>query len=224
MSINIVNPAPNVKPFVGIERANGYNSGVANVWNSGYRVFNSGYVRLYASGTDFTLVDKWGDDIAPSLTYTQITGLFNGTLSNVYDKNESTYAQWSIAASSSADLFSFDLGAQKPVFVYIVVSSGGGSYVTFYIYGSNDNSTWTQLGSLNTTNINQIYTLLVYGNYRYFKVSANNTDTGSHSANVYEVEVWNPGNTLKTFTSTTTTNLFALINNACYQVLEVIYP
>jgi hypothetical protein len=224
LSINVVHPAPNVKPFVGIERANGFNSGKAIVWDSGYRAFNPGYVRLYASGTDYTLIDKWGDDIAPSSTFTQITAPTTGTLSAVYDGNESSSATWSAPANAITNLFSFDLGAQKTVFINVVVSANISSSFNFIIYGSNDNSTWIQVGYKSITATGTLFIAFGYGNYRYFKVSINNTNTSAYNGTVYEVEVWTSGNTLKTYSATTTTQLYALVNNASYQVLEVVYP
>lgn len=237
MSISISYPASSlssssstskIQPFLVVERANDSTDDVYLAWDSGIRLFNPGYVKLYAVGEDYpfdyALVDKDADNIAPTLTYTQITAPTSGSLSDLNSQDRRGIITWNIPARTELDLFSFDLGAQKPVFI-IVRATSYASDVDFILYGSSDNTNWDWLGAVAAASVGT-YDLLVYGDgsYRYFKLSVNNRNISSAvDIMLNELGVWNTGNTIKTFNEPTITRLLALVYNVYYQVLELVY-
>jgi hypothetical protein len=203
-----------------IERANGYNANGTKIYDA-TRAYNA-LMQLFGNGYG-TIAQIPDDDIAPSKTFTQITAPTSGTFpTNLTDHNDSTNVTWSIAASTTSDLFTLDLGSSIISLIRIYAAVGSPTYNTFLVYGSNDNTTWTQLATLSysTSNV-AVESLILAVNYRYIKITAKNTATAAWNFIVYSVEAYQ-GYALPFNKSVSYNGRLIVYIQGYYQLLEVI--
>jgi len=205
--------------FAVIERSRGYSSGLSKIYDE-IRFINA-ILYLLGSGRGAIVIIP-DDDIAYNKTWTVITAPNTGTAPTcVTDHNDSTNCSWSVGASAVTDLLSVDLGASMTGALRIVYRT---NYTDLYVevYVSNDNATWTKIYSV-ASGIS-IYDDFVYiNNYRYIKISFNNTATVSHAGDIFSIEFY-PDTTLsisRSFSSVSK-RITVFVYGAYYQLLEVI--
>jgi hypothetical protein len=203
-----------------IERANGYSSSGAKIYDA-TRAYNA-ILQVYGSGSG-AIAEIPDDDVAPSKTFTQITPPSSGTFpGNLTDHNDSTGVTWSIAASTTSGLFTLDLGSSMISLIRFYGAVGSPAYNTFLVYGSNDNSTWTQLATLSYSTANTpAETFILASNYRYIKVSGNNTSTSAWNFYIYSFEAY-PGSSLPINRSVSFNGRLIVYTQGYYQLLEVV--
>jgi hypothetical protein len=203
-----------------IERANGYSSSGTKIYDA-TRAYNA-ILQVYGSGIG-AIAEYPNDDIAPSKTFTQITAPSSGTFpGNLTDHNDSTGVTWAIAGSASPDLFSVDLGSSMISLIRFYGAVGSPTYNNFLVYGSNDNSTWTQLATLSYSTANAAAeSFILASNYRYFKVSVKNTSTSGWNVYIYSFEVY-PGSSLPINRSVSFNGRLIVYTQGYYQLLEVV--
>ena len=194
-----------------IERANGYSSSGTKIYDA-TRAYNA-ILQVYGSGYG-AIAEFPSEDIAPSKTFTQLSAPYGGSTgysfpTTLVDHNDSTYIQWNTAE----DMFSIDLGSQMNVFIraYSIAYSSG---ISLTIYGSNDNTNWTQIASLSVSTTWTESIAFISG-YRYLKFNTNG------NMSVASIEIY-PASSLpysRTLSYNGRLKVFAL---GFYQLLEVV--
>ena len=172
--------------FTVFERGKGSSSGLVKVLDED-RAFSSTIYVLGDCRACVAVINA--DDVVSTKTGTQITAPDTGySLSAVYDKDDSTYAMWTIPANSTRDLFSVDFGSAFAG-VFRVRGYFQSSDLFIEIHGSNDGSTWTVLYSYGGV-AGEIETFAHLSGYRYYKLVAKNTSTADAYVNIRSFEAY----------------------------------
>ncbi|RWA64409.1 MAG: discoidin domain-containing protein [Mesorhizobium sp.] len=126
-------------------------------------------------------------DRTASITSTTTASLGGGTIANLIDgafASNGTDALWFTNGQATKEI-KFDLGSTKVITGFIWVQGSGGSHGTWIIEGSNDDSSYTQLGSdftlggvTNSPNP-QHQTFANSTAYRYYKLRQTSGTTSS---------------------------------------------
>jgi len=206
--------------FVVIERARGFSSGFSKIYDE--TRFVNAILYLLGSGRGVIAIVP-DDDIAYNKTWTVITAPKTGRAPTcLNDRDDSTYCVWSIPATTESDLVSIDFGsAVSGVFRFYHYESSFPSGSVHRIYGSNDGTTWTKLIEVSWITGREEWGYV--SGYRYYKLSSYNAGASAYDVQFNMLEFY-PDYALsysKTF-SNVSKRIVSFINNAYYQLLEVV--
>ena len=172
--------------FTVFERGRGSSSGLVKVLDED-RAFNSTIYVLGDCSACVAVINA--DDVVSTKTVTQITAPDTGySLSAVYDKDDNTYARWTIPAGGAPDLFSVDFGSAFAG-VFRVRGYFESNALCIEIHGSNDGSTWTVLYSYCGV-YGEFETFTYLSGYRYYKLVAKNTSTAAIYVDIRSFEAY----------------------------------
>jgi hypothetical protein len=106
--------------------------------------------------------------------------LNSGALANLDDHDEATVAAWTLASTDvNREIIVWDLGSGKSAYAYYFYhkASAANANVTWKLWGSNDDSTYTQLASVAQSNTRSYTTCTgaPAGPYRYYKLTETST-------------------------------------------------
>ena len=206
-----------------IERAKGYSSLLSKIYDD-TRLLNSMFYLLGSGRGNIVLVPS--EDIAYNKTYTAIKSVASGTFpSCITDHDDTTYCQWTTLGATTTDILSVDMGSTFSGALRVYLYEYNLATMNLYFYGSNDNSTWTQVASVLALSSGTMYDLLVYvSGYRYYKISESCSSAGSGNyLNIYSFEAY-PDTTLPVSRSlqNTRSRILVFVYGSYYQLLEVI--
>jgi len=205
--------------FAIFERGRGSSSGLVKVLDED-RAFNSTIYVLGDCRACVAVINA--DDVVSTKTVTQITAPDTGySLSAVYDKDDSTYARWTIPANSERDLFSVDFGSAFAG-VFRVRGSFQSSALYIEIHGSNDGSTWTLLHSYGGV-AGEFEIFVHLSGYRYYKLVAKNTDVNvAYYVDIRSFEAYTSYQAPYSRSLSVNRRVCVFIHAGRYHVLEVI--
>jgi hypothetical protein len=206
-----------------IERAKGYSSLLSKIYDD-TRFLNSMFYLLGSGRGNIVLVPS--EDIAYNKTYTAIKSVASGTFpSCITDHDDTTNCQWTSIPATTTDILSVDMGSTFTGALRVYLYDYNLANLNIYFYGSNDNSTWTQVVSVLALLSETKYDLLVYvSGYRYYKIATSYYSAGSnYYLSIYSFEAY-PDTTLPVSRSfqNTRSRIIAYVYGSYYQLLEVI--
>lgn len=130
-----------------------------------------------------------------SFTVNWIADYTNKT--NAYDDNADTYAHYGVPQQGETDAVIFDYGTITERFVFYKCSAGS-TYVTSYVYISNDGSSWVRKI---TSNVSSPTTYSFSDTFRYLKITLQATYAG-YLHYIYEITAFSKTNNIYSKTIT----------------------
>jgi hypothetical protein len=201
-----------------------YDWGVADIrgWLSYKKVwtFDSEFVVLGDCKASVAIIPD--EDVARSKNVTLITPPTVGSLSDMFDWDDDSYALWEVPANTEFNAFMIDFGDVFDGFIRIYTSSATWGGVFHRLYGSNDGNTW----SLIYEKGGPYGELYAYSKgYKYYKVAFRNTRSSLGYATIYSFEAY-PAYSApyrRVVKTDTEKRVVVVVANGRYQVIELIY-
>jgi hypothetical protein len=217
--VSYVYPSISVLPVAVFERDRGYTGSLTKVLDED-RAFNCEIRVLGDCRACVAIINL--DDVVSTKTITQITAPDAGySLSAVYDKDDSTYARWTIPYKAVRDLFSVDFGSAFAGCFRIRGFFQSGA-LQVEIHGSNDGSTWTVLYSYGGV-AGDFETFVFLSGYRYYKLVVGNTDPlNNYYVDIRGFEAYTSYQAPYSRSLNVNRRVCVFVYGGRYQVLEVI--